>query len=251
VGVLLLSRGPENAALTIGLLDCKPECVDHMVLTGACSAFTKVLTEGPMKVQAVDTWVVSELVANHPKCQDAFAQHNVSWLLIVQLIFETMQEHSKYSVMSKMFIHSIVMDNRNNISASCHPDLLDVGEHNVTRYPNATLSQSKNEMHSLLQTTMGAKSNVVVGNAHFLKVMLEFLVQSVIDLDIGLVYTNMRNTQVDSIFIATGEGRTQNVETTQCIHRLEAVNDGKGLHIAMTMPVIQVGKIAGMVESVG
>jgi hypothetical protein len=222
-----------------------------MVLTGVCSAFTKVLTEGPMKVQAVDTWAVSELVANHPKCQDAFTQHNVSWLLVVQLVFETVQEHSKYSVMSKMFIHSIVMDNRNNISASSHPDLLDVGEHNVTRYPNATLSQSKNEMHSLLQTTMGAKSNVVVGNAHFLKVMLEFLVQSVIDLDIGLVHTNMRNTQVDSIFIATGEGRTQNVETTQCIHRLAAVNDGKGLHIAMTMPVIQVGKIAGMVESVG
>jgi hydroxymethylglutaryl-CoA reductase len=97
---------------------------------------------------------------------------------------------------------------------------------------------------------MGVKSNVVVGNGHFLKVMLEFLVQSVIDLDIGLVYTNMCNTQVDSIFIATGEGRTQNVETTQCIPRLAVVNDGKDLHIAMTMPVIQVGTIAGMVESV-
>jgi hypothetical protein len=153
--------------------------------------------------------------------------------------------------MSKMFIHSVVMDNRNGTSASSHLDLLDVGEHNITRYPNANLSQSKNEMHSLLQTTMGSKSIVAVGNAHFLMLMLEFLVQSVTDSDTGLVYTNMCNAQVDSIFIIVGQPPTQNVDTTQCIHRLADVNDGEDLHIAVTMPLIQVGTIAGVVESVG
>jgi hypothetical protein len=35
------------------------------------------------------------------------------------------------------------------------------------------------------------------------------------------------------------------------VTRLAAVNGGEDLHIAVTMPLIQVGTIAGMVESVG
>lgn len=154
-------EGQENAALAIGLLGRDPECVEQMVLAGACSAFAKVLKEGPMKVQAMVAWAVSELAANHPKCQDAFAQHNVIRLLVGHLAFETVQEHSKYAITSKMSIHSVVMDKKNNTGASSHPDLLDAGDHSVVRYPNGNLSQSgsKNEMHSLVQSTMAAKSN--------------------------------------------------------------------------------------------
>jgi hypothetical protein len=149
-------EGQENAALAIGLLGRDPECVEQMVQAGACLAFAKVLKEGPMKVQAMVAWAVSELAANHPKCQDAFAQHNVIRLLVGHLAFETVQEHSKYAVTSKMSIHSVLMDKKNSTGSA---DLLDAGEHSVIRYPAGHASQGKNEMHSLVQSTMAAKSN--------------------------------------------------------------------------------------------
>ncbi|CAN6218532.1 unnamed protein product [Urochloa humidicola] len=148
-------EGQENAALAVGLLGRDPECVEQMVQAGACLAFAKVLKEGPMKVQAMVAWAVSELAANHPKCQDAFAQHNVIRLLVGHLAFETVQEHSKYAVTSKMSIHSVLMDKKNSSGSA---DLLDVPEHSVARYPAGHASQTKNEMHSLVQSTMAAKS---------------------------------------------------------------------------------------------
>ncbi|KAM3189664.1 hypothetical protein ACQJBY_068133 [Aegilops geniculata] len=45
---------------------------------------------------------------------------------------------------------------------------------------------------------------------------------------------------VTAIFIATGQDPAQNVESSQCITMLEAVNDGKDLHISVTMPSIEV-----------
>ncbi|CAD6218352.1 unnamed protein product [Miscanthus lutarioriparius] len=107
-----ISRGQENCALAIGLLGRDPECVEQMVQAGVCLAFAKVLKEGPMKVQAMVAWAVSELAANHPKSQDAFALHNVIRLLVGHLAFETVQEHSKYAITSKMSIHSVLMDKR-------------------------------------------------------------------------------------------------------------------------------------------
>ncbi|KAM0873588.1 hypothetical protein ACQ4PT_037976 [Festuca glaucescens] len=148
-------EGQESAALAIGLLGRDPECVEQIVLAGACSAFAKVLKDAPMKVQAMVAWAVSELAANHPKCQDAFAQHNVIRLLVGHLAFETVQEHSKYAITSKMSIHSVVMDKTNITTGSTTmPDLLD------TASPAGPGSQSKNEMHSLVQSTMAAKSNL-------------------------------------------------------------------------------------------
>ncbi|KAK8460220.1 hypothetical protein SEVIR_2G299800v4 [Setaria viridis] len=129
-----------------------------MVQAGACLAFAKVLKEGPMKVQATVAWAVSELAANHPKCQDAFAQHNVIRLLVGHLAFETVQEHSKYAITSKMSIHAVVMDKKNS-TGSGSADLLDAADHSTMRYPTGHASQSKNEMHSLVQSTMAAKSN--------------------------------------------------------------------------------------------
>ncbi|XP_062194418.1 3-hydroxy-3-methylglutaryl-coenzyme A reductase 3-like [Phragmites australis] len=50
---------------------------------------------------------------------------------------------------------------------------------------------------------------------------------------------------VAAIFIATGQDPAQNVESSQCITMLEAVNDGKDLHISVTMPSIEVGTVGG------
>uniref|UniRef100_A0A0D9XF62 3-hydroxy-3-methylglutaryl coenzyme A reductase n=1 Tax=Leersia perrieri TaxID=77586 RepID=A0A0D9XF62_9ORYZ len=50
---------------------------------------------------------------------------------------------------------------------------------------------------------------------------------------------------VTAIFIATGQDPAQNVESSQCITMLEAVNDGKDVHISVTMPSIEVGTVGG------
>ncbi|KAL5230913.1 hypothetical protein ABZP36_029689 [Zizania latifolia] len=50
---------------------------------------------------------------------------------------------------------------------------------------------------------------------------------------------------VTAIFIATGQDPAQNVESSHCITILEAVNDGKDLHISVTMPSIEVGTVGG------
>ncbi|XP_018843042.2 3-hydroxy-3-methylglutaryl-coenzyme A reductase 1 [Juglans regia] len=50
---------------------------------------------------------------------------------------------------------------------------------------------------------------------------------------------------VSAIFIATGQDPAQNVESSNCITMLEPVNDGKDLHISVSMPSIEVGTIGG------
>ncbi|KAL5219953.1 hypothetical protein ABZP36_024666 [Zizania latifolia] len=128
------SEGQETAALAIGLLGRDPECVELMVLAGVCTAFAKILKDAPMKVQGMVAWAVSELATNHPKCQDAFLQSNVIRLLVSHLAFETVQEHSKYAVASKMCIHAVLMDKKNNgnpASASQH-DTLEAADHGTT-----------------------------------------------------------------------------------------------------------------------
>ncbi|OEL28956.1 hypothetical protein BAE44_0010025 [Dichanthelium oligosanthes] len=119
----------ESAALAIGLLSRDPDCVDLMILAGVCTSFVKILKDAPMKVQGMVAWAVSELAAKHPKCQDAFLQHNVIRLLVSHLAFETVQEHSKYAVASKMSIHSVVMDKKSNESSQ---DPSDAGVHATT-----------------------------------------------------------------------------------------------------------------------
>ncbi|PNT69303.1 hypothetical protein BRADI_3g53227v3 [Brachypodium distachyon] len=44
---------------------------------------------------------------------------------------------------------------------------------------------------------------------------------------------------VTALFIATGQDPAQNVESSQCITMLEAVNGGKDLHVSVTMPSIE------------
>lgn len=93
-------EGQENAARAIGLLGHDPESVEQMIHAGVCSVFAKILKDGPMKVQAMVAWAVSELTRHYPKCQDIFFQHNAVRLLVGHLAFETIQEHSKYVIVS-------------------------------------------------------------------------------------------------------------------------------------------------------
>ncbi|TYJ43939.1 hypothetical protein E1A91_A03G187200v1 [Gossypium mustelinum] len=50
---------------------------------------------------------------------------------------------------------------------------------------------------------------------------------------------------VAAIYIATGQDPAQNVESSHCITMMEAVNEGKDLHISVTMPSIEVGTVGG------
>ena len=45
---------------------------------------------------------------------------------------------------------------------------------------------------------------------------------------------------VSAVYIATGQDPAQNVESSHCITMMEAVNDGKDLHVSVTMPSIEV-----------
>lgn len=45
---------------------------------------------------------------------------------------------------------------------------------------------------------------------------------------------------VSAVYIATGQDPAQNIESSQCITMMEAVNDGKDLHISVSMPSIEV-----------
>ncbi|KYQ88477.1 hydroxymethylglutaryl CoA reductase [Tieghemostelium lacteum] len=50
---------------------------------------------------------------------------------------------------------------------------------------------------------------------------------------------------VTALYIATGQDPAQNVESSNCITLMEAVNDGKDLYISVTMPSIEVGTVGG------
>ncbi|RAL46517.1 hypothetical protein DM860_004796 [Cuscuta australis] len=129
-------EGQENAARAIGLLGRDPESVEQIIVAGASSVFTKVLKEGPMKVQAVVAWAVSEFAAHYPKCQDVFAQNHIIRLLVSHLAFETVQEHSKYAIVGKTTsIHSLVLAS------------------------NKTANKNSTNLHNVVETTVAMKSH--------------------------------------------------------------------------------------------
>lgn len=163
-------EGQENAASAIGLLGRDPESVEHMIHAGVCSVFVKILKEGPMKVQAVVAWAVSELVRHYPKCQDLFAQHNIVRLLVGHLAFETVEEHSKYAITSNKptSIHAVVLasnnTNGNTNSNGLHhnpntktttPPIDDEDKHRVS-HPSGN-KQQPFKMHSVVASTMAMK----------------------------------------------------------------------------------------------
>uniref|UniRef100_A0A7C9ENK4 DUF7792 domain-containing protein n=1 Tax=Opuntia streptacantha TaxID=393608 RepID=A0A7C9ENK4_OPUST len=146
-------EGQENAARAIGLLGRDPESVEHMV-HAVCSVFGKILKEGPMKVQAMVAWAVSELANHYPKCQDIFAQHNVVRLLVGHLAFETVQEHSKYSIVTqKASLHhaavAITNHNQNNNNNKGHSGD-DQDHHPQIAHPLGKRSQSPSRLHNVV-----------------------------------------------------------------------------------------------------
>ncbi|CAK8562110.1 unnamed protein product [Lathyrus sativus] len=156
-------EGQENAAKAIGLLGRDAESVDVMIHAGVCSVFAKILKEGPMKVQAVVAWAVSELVSKNPKCQDVFAQHNIVRLLVSHIAFETVQEHSKYAIVSNKpnSIHAVVLasgnsnSNSNNGDNSGSNDVKKETEDEVKiRMQHPLGDRSTNQMHKVVASTM-------------------------------------------------------------------------------------------------
>lgn len=149
--------GQENAARAIGLLGRDAESVEHMIHVGVCSAFAKILKEGPMKVQAVIAWAVSELVSKYPKCQDVFAQHNIVRLLVSHIAFETVQEHSKYAIVSNKAIssiHAVVLASGNNNNSDSN-DVKKENEDEVKiKMQHPLGDKSAHQMHKVVASTM-------------------------------------------------------------------------------------------------
>jgi hypothetical protein len=162
--------GQENAARAIGLLGRDPESVEHMIHAGVCLVFAKILKEGPMKVQAVVAWAVSELAANYTKCQDLFAQHNIIRLLVSHLAFETVQEHSKYAVTSSKAtsIHAVVVASSNSSNSKIENfELLD--DDNKLLRPKILHplgNQAPSQLHSVVTTTMAMKAGSKPANGN-------------------------------------------------------------------------------------
>ncbi|KAF5756242.1 putative hydroxymethylglutaryl-CoA reductase (NADPH) [Helianthus annuus] len=50
---------------------------------------------------------------------------------------------------------------------------------------------------------------------------------------------------VSAVYIATGQDPAQNIESSHCMTMMEAVNEGKDLHVSVTMPSIEVGTVGG------
>jgi hydroxymethylglutaryl-CoA reductase (NADPH) len=50
---------------------------------------------------------------------------------------------------------------------------------------------------------------------------------------------------VTAVFLATGQDPAQNVESSNCMTIMEYAEDGKSLHVSVTMPSIEVGTVGG------
>ncbi|XP_024017407.1 uncharacterized protein LOC21407695 [Morus notabilis] len=153
-------EGQENAARAIGLLGRDPESVEHIVNAGVCSVFAKILKEGHMKVQAVVAWAVSELTANHPKCQDHFAQNNAIRLLVSHLAFETIEEHSKYAIVSKqqMSIHSVVMASNSTSTDNQEQNNRRGNDEEDKQISHPMGNQAPSQMHNVVTNTLAMRS---------------------------------------------------------------------------------------------
>ncbi|KAK7307479.1 hypothetical protein VNO77_40585 [Canavalia gladiata] len=156
-------EGQEHAARAIGLLGRDAESVEHMIHVGVCSVFAKVLKEGPMKVQAIVGWAVSELAANYPKCQDLFAQHNIIRLLVGHLAFETVEEHSKYAIVSMKptSIHAVVM--ASNAEKEKEDQENDKQAPNVSGIAHPLGERSRN-LHRVITSTIAMHAATKHGN---------------------------------------------------------------------------------------
>ncbi|KAF3440406.1 hypothetical protein FNV43_RR18690 [Rhamnella rubrinervis] len=121
-------EGQENAAKAIGLLGRDPESVEHMIHAGVCSAFAKILKEGPMKVQAVVAWAVSEL-------------------------------HSKYTIAINKgtSIHAVVVASNNSTNSNGNRANED-DKQNQNKIPHPMGNQTPSQMYTVVTNTMAMKT---------------------------------------------------------------------------------------------
>ncbi|KAK7367293.1 hypothetical protein VNO80_09302 [Phaseolus coccineus] len=159
------SEGQENAARAVGLLGRDPESVEHMIHVGACSVLAKILKEGPMKVQGVVAWAVSELAANYPKSQDLFAQHKIVTLLVGHLAFETVEEHSKYAIVSKKptSIHAVLVATTNSTNTNLPKENHYHDAELPTRIPHPFAERPRN-LHRVITSTIAMHAATKQGN---------------------------------------------------------------------------------------
>ncbi|GAB2282838.1 hypothetical protein Dimus_017374 [Dionaea muscipula] len=166
-------EGQENAAKAIGLLGRDPESVEVMVKAGVCQVFAKILKDGHMKVQAMVAWAISELAAHHPNCQDHFAQHNAVRLLVGHLAFETIQEHSKYTIATQKAssVHQAVVmaaaaTGNYNVKPSSRHSFDDDDHFSQIPHPNGKRVPTSNRLQNIVETTLAMKAqvDVVQGN---------------------------------------------------------------------------------------
>ncbi|CAN1134594.1 hypothetical protein LINPERHAP2_LOCUS8353 [Linum perenne] len=147
-------EGQENAARAIGLLGRDPDSVEAIVNAGVCNVFAKMLKEGHMKVQAVVAWAVSELAAHHPKCQDHFAQGNIIRFLVSHLAFETVEEHSKYTIANtnkQTSIHSVLVASNDLNGRSENQSEEDL---TVVKIAHPMNNQNTSQMHNFSGTSI-------------------------------------------------------------------------------------------------
>jgi len=50
---------------------------------------------------------------------------------------------------------------------------------------------------------------------------------------------------VTAVYLATGQDPAQNVESSNCLTQMELADDGKSLHVSVTMPSVEVGTVGG------
>jgi Armadillo/beta-catenin-like repeat len=158
-------EGREAAARALGYLARDKESVTCLDQAGVCSVLAKALKEPPMKVQATVAQAIGNLCAKNPDCQDSFAQNHVVRLLVGHVAFETIQEHSKYSVPAapskSMSLHSVVLAHTKSVrigatdTKNTNPSGKDVNSNNnntsnVLPKPNAP----KSHIHSVVQSAM-------------------------------------------------------------------------------------------------
>ncbi|GAB2224430.1 hypothetical protein Drorol1_Dr00005189 [Drosera rotundifolia] len=179
-------EGQKNAAEAIGLLGRDPESVEMMVKAGVCQVFAKILKEGNMKVQAMVAWAVAELAAHYVECQDHFAQQGVVRLLVGHLALETVQEHSRYTVVggnghqrpNSVHQAAVVMVSGNNGARGSQGlnhrdhDFVDHDDEHYTQipHPSGRAFPSHDALHKVVTSTMAMKAqsslNGVVKNGN-------------------------------------------------------------------------------------
>lgn len=159
-------EGREAAARALGFLARDRESVACLVQAGICSALAKSLKEPPMKVQATVAWAIGELCEKNPICQDSFAQNHVVRLLVGHVAFETIQEHSKYSVQAvpskALSLHSVVLAHTKSVRiGATDAQNFTPGSNNINYNNNNGTSNGlpkpnapKSHIHSVVQSAI-------------------------------------------------------------------------------------------------